>query len=107
MNRYSIATGLIVGMLSASLQAQSVSALYLGSPAADGSADRTIEIQAVAKWVNVNHGETIRFVVGAANFTWKFDGLGARPFDLRLIAPSGILNREVTAYIAPPPGRRP
>ena len=58
-------------------------------------------------YVNVTGGEIVRFTVGDKSFAWNFNG---RPssFDLALVAPPGVLDHKVTAYIAPNPlYRRP
>src|SRR5258708_20437826 len=45
---------------------------------------RTIDISGGTKWVNVKHGEVIRFVSNGREFTWYFDGVSQpRPFDMR------------------------
>lgn len=90
-------------------------ALY-GDLAPDGAATRTIVITPQTPYVNVTSGDITRFVVGAKSFTWNFDGpKEIRAFDLRAVAPPGILDHSVIAYIAqdvyragglrtPPPG---
>ena len=72
----------------------------LGHPAELLAAQRTIVINAKTKWVNVKHGEVVRFVAGGQEFTWAFDGMSSA-FKLNRIAPAGALGREVTAYISP------
>ena len=64
------------------------------------AANRTIEITDKTKWVNVTHGEVVRFVSNGSEFTWAFDGV-ARSFDLTQVAPAGFLGHSVTAYVAP------
>src|SRR6266851_1821022 len=46
----------------------------LGHSVQLAAAQRTIVINAKTKWVNVKHGETVRFVAGGQEFTWAFDG---------------------------------
>ena len=66
------------------------------------AAGRTIDITGGTKWVNVKHGEVIRFVSNGREFTWYFDGVAQpRPFDLAEIAPAGFVNHSVTVYVAP------
>ncbi len=72
----------------------------LGHAAQLSAAERTIVINAKTKWVNVKHGEVVRFVAGGQEFTWAFDGMSSS-FELNRVAPAGTLGREVTAYIAP------
>jgi hypothetical protein len=47
----------------------------------------------------------VRFVVGGHAFTWSFQTGGTRlaPFDLERIAPKGLLNHRVVAYVADDP----
>lgn len=79
----------------------------LGTPVHDVTPDRSIVIDSNTRWVNVTGGETIRFVVrnGAErSFSWLFDTYDRRVVaDLAEIAPSGILNRPVKAYVATDP----
>jgi hypothetical protein len=72
----------------------------LGHPAQLSAAQRTIVINAKTKWVNVKHGEVVRFVAGGQEFTWDFDGMSSL-LELNRIAPAGALGRKVTAYISP------
>jgi hypothetical protein len=63
-------------------------------------AGRTIAISGETKWVNVNHGEVIRFVSNGREFTWYFDGVSQpRPFDMADIAPAGFLDHGVKVYV--------
>lgn len=76
-----------------------------GQAASDGQAERTIEIRPDTRWVNVTRMETIRFVInreGAQKaFTWRFDTLPLRPFELAEVAPQGALGQQqVTVYVA-------
>jgi len=61
---------------------------------------RTIDIAGGTKWVNVNHGEVVRFVANGREFTWYFDGVSQpRPFDLSEIAPAGFVDHGVKVYV--------
>ena len=80
--------------------AQGVANPLWGSPVPVAEAQRSIVLTAETRWVNVNQGEVIRFVIGGSEFGWKFDGLGTRSFDLQPLAPSGALARPVTVYVA-------
>ena len=81
----------------------------LGEPAQPASAERaivtalagrTIDITGGTKWVNVNHGEVIRFVSNGREFTWYFDGVSQpQPFDMTEIAPAGFVERGVKVYV--------
>lgn len=75
-----------------------------GTPVHAGQADREIRLDATARWANVQQNETIRFVVGGQSFMWKFDTLGTRSFDLKQVAPAGVLGgAPITVYVAPDP----
>ena len=64
--------------------------------------DQVIVVSDATRHVNVTGGSTVRFVVGDRSFTWNFQNGTAHvvPFDLQLIAPQGVLNHPVTAYVA-------
>lgn len=76
---------------------------FIGSAApASAAVSRVIVVTDANRYVNVTGGETVRFVVGNQSFTWNFDIGTAHimPFDLSRIAPAGLLNHKVTAYVA-------
>lgn len=110
-SHHTIRGGLIVSAL-ASIAAFAVPAFAAhpaassnyGTPVHGGQADREIRLDSTARWVNVQQSETIRFVVGAQSFMLKFDTLGTRPFDLKQVAPAGVLGgAAITVYVAPDP----
>ena len=74
----------------------------LGDPASPASASRTIAIYPDTRYVNVTGGEVVKFTVGDKSFAWNFNG---RPtsFDLNAVAPPGLMDHRVRAYIAPNP----
>lgn len=79
---------------------------FMGSAAPESAAvSRVIVITDANRYVNVTGGETVRFVVGNKSFTWNFETGAAHviPFDLSRIAPAGLLNHKVTAYVAENP----
>jgi hypothetical protein len=76
----------------------------LGDPAPPTAAGRTIAITPETKFVNVQGGEVVRFDVGGQSFAWSFSGpVNLMAFDLARVAPAGMLNHPVTAYISPNP----
>jgi hypothetical protein len=76
----------------------------LGDPALTTAAGRTIAITPDTKYVNVQGGEVVRFDVGGHSFAWSFDGpVNSMAFDLARVAPSGMLDHAVTAYVSPNP----
>lgn len=77
---------------------------FLGSSIPETAAEKTIEIHPETKWVNVDGGETYRFVIGDKAFGWAFDApFGPSSFDLQRVAPPRLLNRPVTTYVKPDP----
>ena len=80
----------------------SASVTMLGDLAAPSSATRTIAIRVDTRYVNVTGGEVVRFTIGDKAFAWNFNGRSSS-FDLAAVAPPGMLDRKVTAYVAPNP----
>ena len=77
---------------------------FLGDPAPLNAATETITIRPETRWVNVTGGDTIQFVVGEKSFAWTFNvARNVSTFDLRRVAPPGMLGHRVDAYIAPDP----
>jgi hypothetical protein len=73
----------------------------LGSPAPARAADYTVHIASDTRYVNVKLGDTVKFVAGGKEFTWIFDSENAWAVDLAEIAPAGMLERGVIAYVSP------
>jgi hypothetical protein len=73
----------------------------LGSPAPATAADYTIHIGPDTNYVNVKLGDTVKFVAGGKEFTWSFDTENTWAVDLAQIAPAGMLERGVMAYVSP------
>jgi len=74
-----------------------------GMAAANGAADKTIELAPNTKWVNVVNGETVRFNAGARTFSWHFSTFSDKPFDLSDIAPRDVDVKGVRVYVATDP----
>ncbi|HEY6721591.1 MAG TPA: CzcE family metal-binding protein [Burkholderiales bacterium] len=87
------------------LSAASLSAVAMtnadryGEAASPVAADRTSVISPNSRFVNVNHGEVVKFVANGQEFAWDFDGL-PQSFDLKQVAPQGALAQNVKVYIA-------
>jgi hypothetical protein len=92
----------------------SASAFMPGSPMGEvvppSAAMRTIPIDAKTKYVNVTAHETVKFEVNGNVFAINFSGSPATTFafvpsvfDLNQLAPAGVLDHKVTAYVAPDP----
>ena len=94
-----------VAVAALALSAASLSAVALtnadryGEAASPVDAERTIVIGPNTRWVNVNHGEIVKFVVNGKEFAWDFDGL-PQTFDLKEVAPQGAIDHNVRVYIA-------
>lgn len=100
----SLALGAIVALwLAGPVCAQGAPAHLRGSAVPSAEATRTITITPDTRFVNAMQGETIRFLVGGAEFTWRFDGPVLRPMDLQEIAPTGLISRPLTVYLARQP----
>jgi len=74
----------------------------LGTAVPVSMATRTITIRPDTRYVNVTGGEVIHFDVGSKTFAWNFNGQ-RNSFDLARVAPESVLDRPVTAYVAPNP----
>ena len=76
----------------------------LGDPAPATAATRTIVIAPDTRYVNVTGGDTVKFIAGDKSFAWNFSGPESIPaFELNRVAPSGVLDHPVIAYVAPNP----
>jgi hypothetical protein len=78
-----------------------------GDPIPPSSAARTITITPDTRFVNVEGGEWVRFMVGDRSFGWAFNvAISVSSFDLNQVAPPGILDHKVIAYVSPDPKYR-
>jgi Heavy-metal resistance protein CzcE len=80
-----------------------------GTPAAETSTDRIVHLDPHSHWVNVDYGETVRFVAQSGNgsersFAWRFDvSSDVWSVDLSKVAPAGFPDRNVRVYVGPDP----
>ena len=75
-----------------------------GSSAVPSSALRTIVINPDTKYVNVEGGEIVRFVADGKEFAWDFTvAMTVSSFALDRVAPAGMLDHEVRAYVSADP----
>jgi hypothetical protein len=101
MKRLSLAFATIALLLSACAE-MPIPTDILGAAVPPDAASRTITIGPQTRYVNVAYGDTVRFVVDGHAFGYKFDGAWeVTSFDLRQVAPAGLLDHRVEAYIAP------
>ncbi len=94
-----------IGLISACAHRAPEQMLALfGDPAPVEAATQTIVIRPETRWVNVTGGDTVKFVVGEKSFAWIFNvARTVNSFDLSRVAPPGVLDRHVEAYVAPDP----
>lgn len=76
----------------------------LGTPATVGTGEHTLIITPQTTHVNVTGGEIIDFKVGDKRFAWHFFVASTvSAFDLKRVAPPGVLDHSVIAYVKPDP----
>lgn len=102
MNKLALSGAALALLSAAAVQAAPLHADLLGSADAVSDATRTVVIQPDTRFVNVTHGEVVRFVDADQAFAVRFDGT-ANAFKLNALAPAGSLDHPVTAYVAPNP----
>ena len=93
----------VAAMAASAAAGAAVRADLLGDPSTSGQARRTIVITPTTKYVNVTEGDVVTFVANDQTFTWNFDSEAVSSFPLNRVAPAGMLDHPVTAYIAPNP----
>ena len=95
---------LVPTLAALALSAASFSAFALtsadryGESASSADAVRTIVVGPNTRWVNVKHGEVVKFVANGKEFAWNFDGI-PQSFNLKQVAPEGALAQNVRVYI--------
>ncbi|WP_334189907.1 CzcE family metal-binding protein [Noviherbaspirillum sp.] len=96
-------TGICLSLAPYSLAQRSYVHLY-GDPAPATVADKTIEIRPDTRHVNVVGGDIVQFLVNGKSFTWRFNvARTVSAFDLKEVAPAGLLDRTIMAYVSPDP----
>jgi hypothetical protein len=74
-----------------------------GDPAPATAGEHTIVITPDTHYVNVVGGDVVRFVDGDKSFAWAFNSFCGYHFDLARVAPGGMLDHPVMAYVDPDP----
>ncbi|WOB10853.1 CzcE family metal-binding protein [Piscinibacter gummiphilus] len=69
-------------------------ASFYGQPADGKVATRTVDVT-TTRVVRVNYGETVKFVKGAEQFAWTFNGMDNRGVPLTKIAPHDFASTVV------------
>ncbi|MFO1338769.1 MAG: CzcE family metal-binding protein [Burkholderiaceae bacterium] len=100
-NKLALSGAALVLLTSVAAQAAPRADLF-GDVDTEADAARTVVIQPDTRFVNVTHGEVVRFVDGDQTFAVRFDGT-ANAFALNALAPAGTLDHPVTAFVAPNP----
>lgn len=96
------ALSIVASSAGLSSHAASLSLKLLGEPVSSEYADKTVTINEKTRFVQVESGQTVKFIVGDKAFLWHFDGPQG-PFNLMQIAPPGTLERRIGGYVNPNP----
>jgi hypothetical protein len=71
-----------------------------GQAVSEQAAERTVEITANTRSVNVTNGQTVNFKVGDGSFAWHVSTYpNVNAFDLAKIAPAGVEVPNVLVYV--------
>src|SRR5438128_498803 len=87
-----------IGAVSSTVHAATPVAL-LGDAVPVSAASRLIQLDANTRYVNVKAGEVVRFQYRDKQFAVSFNGV-RDSFELNLLAPDGVLDHPITAYLA-------
>lgn len=78
--------------------------LYGQEIPASAHTSKVVSIGPGTRHVNVQGGDSVRFIVGDKVFAWHFNvARTINSFDLREVAPTGVLNHAVIAHVSPDP----
>jgi len=95
-----VVAALTLSAASLAVTASVTEADMLGKPAQASAAQRTISIDPKTRWITVERGAVVKFLVKGQQFAWDFDGMYSS-FDFNRIAPSGALDRRLKVYVWP------
>lgn len=73
---------------------------YFGTEVRAATGSRTITIDRHTRYVNVDHRETVTFVLAGKSVSWHFDGISSR-FPLSKIVELDASQRDIEIYVAP------
>jgi hypothetical protein len=91
----------VAGMVASMAATAAVRIDLLGEPSTPGQAGRVVVITPKTRYVNVTEGDVVTFVENGKAFTWDFDSApDISSFPLNRVAPAGVLDHTVTAYVA-------
>lgn len=72
----------------------------IGQPAPATTPARVIDLS-TSSYANISYGETVVFRGNGGNqFTWTFNGIGGRSWDLANIAPAGFSDKQFRVYVS-------
>jgi hypothetical protein len=84
-----------------------------GTPVQSRKVDETVHLGSDSRWVNVDYGETVRFVAQGSDgsehsFAWRFD-VSPAVFSVSLgqVAPADFPDRQVRVYVGEDPRYSP
>ena len=103
--RFALAATLAASFTTASLAAQSGYETFrngksiYGVPTAQAEATKRVDVKG-ASYINVACGDTVTFVDGDQQFTWKFDVASHRVVELAKIAPAQFAGGSLKVYVA-------
>lgn len=80
--------------------APSIPGTLLGDPIPAESTPSIVVVGSATRYVTVDHGDAVRFIVDGKAFGFRFDGAEhARVIDLQAIAPPGLVQRSIPVYV--------
>jgi hypothetical protein len=71
----------------------------MGTPAQGMPADRVIKLTPKTKGVSVLWGTVVTIMNGDKSFTWRYDTLGTKPFELAKIAPADFGAGKIMVHV--------
>ena len=75
----------------------------LGEAVPNGApVDKVVRIDAKTRWVNALGNESVKFVLGDREFSWRFPDKRLS-VNLKEIAPAGSIDRDLYIYLRPDP----
>ncbi|MEC4720902.1 CzcE family metal-binding protein [Noviherbaspirillum sp. CPCC 100848] len=91
-------------LLSACITRTSFQDLYGQAIDVAAPVQHVIVIHPDTRHVNIQGGDAVRFMAGGKSFAWQFNvARTIDSFDLREVAPPGMLDHAVIAYVSPDP----
>ena len=95
---------LLASLLTSCMTRTSYQSLYGQALAASAVTNHVVAIRSDTRYINVQGGDSVRFIVGDKAFAWQFNvARTINSFDLREVAPPGMLDHAVIAYVSPDP----